>query len=125
MEARILKIDEKPSKDGGTFYYFFFKEISTGKSYRSCISSMMRNFARWSPIVKAVKSGEDVVLGGLIYNVMRGVIDADSEIFRTRHDVIPPAPPKKEEPASTNAGEHIRKLREMLDKKGGEDNGAR
>lgn len=121
MEARILKIDEKPSSLGGTFYYFFFKEISTGKSYRSCISSQMRNFVKWAPVIKAVQSREDVVLSGLVYNSIKRVIDADSDIRRVGAER--PAPvevrPQEKVAASTNALEHIKNIRAMLDKKVG------
>lgn len=71
MKATLLKTQEHKSKQGGVFYYFFFKGEDC-KSYRSCIYPNYGNFSRWRPFV----GKENIVLDNL---VARGhMIDADS-----------------------------------------------
>jgi len=77
MNAKILKITERPSNQGGIFYYVFFKS-DEGKSYRSCISSKMRNFKNWEQIIKRYTKGEELELSGL-FVTPQGLIDADSK----------------------------------------------
>ena len=80
MRAKILKIESKPSKYSTTlpFYYFFFKNFE-GKSFRSCISPIYRNYSRWYNLVEKAKQGE-IWLDGLVIKTVKGeeIVDADS-----------------------------------------------
>lgn len=71
MKATLLKVDKKPSRFGGEFYYLFFKG-EDGKSYRSCVYPKYGNFKRWHGIVNKVGA----VLDNLI--AKGSMIDADS-----------------------------------------------
>lgn len=73
MIAKLIKIKRKPSKYGGYFYYAFFKEKNTDKSYYTCLYPKMRNFTRWKKVMR-----EGVVLKGLKILKNR-LIDADSK----------------------------------------------
>ena len=76
MEARIMKVDEKRSRYGGNFYYVFFKDLSTGKSMRTCIDPKMGNYRRWHGFLEP-----GIVLGNLRTIIRRNgseLIDADS-----------------------------------------------
>lgn len=80
MTAKVMKIEKRKSVYGGDFYYLFCKNIGTGKSYRSCLSSKMGNFQRWRVVIdKFNKNDREVVLDGLII-IGKGLIDADSMI---------------------------------------------
>ena len=73
MKAKLTKIDKKPSRYGGYFYYAFFSD-DKGKSYYTCLYPKMRNFTRWSQVLK-----EGIILSNL--RLVRGknnLIDADS-----------------------------------------------
>lgn len=73
MTAEIIKINKRPSKWGGSFFYVFFKGLD-GKSYYSCIYPKMRNYARWK---KVLDTG--VTLSGLrLVKGRKNLIDADS-----------------------------------------------
>lgn len=50
MTAEIVKIQKKPSRYGGFFFYAFFKGLD-GKSYYTCLYPKMRNFARWKKVL--------------------------------------------------------------------------
>lgn len=71
MKGEILKIEQKPSRFGGSFYYLFFKG-EDGKSYRTCLSPNYRNWKRWEGTLKV-----GTVVGGLVVK-RPGLIDADS-----------------------------------------------
>lgn len=73
MKATLVKLQKKPSRYGGWFYYAFFK-AKNGKSYYSCIYPKMRNYATWKPYLR-----EGIVLSGLRIKSGR-LIDADSDI---------------------------------------------
>lgn len=73
MIASITKIEKKPSKFGGIFYYVFFRGIDKN-NYYSCIYPAKRNYTRWSKVLRV-----GVTLKGL--KLLRGrkrLIDADS-----------------------------------------------
>jgi len=83
MKAKITKIDEKPSKFGGLFYFIFFK-LEDGHSAKTCIYPNYGNARRWLPEIgkwkAALKEGREVWLDGLM---LRGnLVDADSQ-FKT------------------------------------------
>jgi hypothetical protein len=74
MTAEIIKIQKKPSKYGGDFYYAFFKGLD-GKNYYTCLYPKMRNFSRWSKIL-----GTGVTLTNLrVVKKNPKLIDADSK----------------------------------------------
>jgi hypothetical protein len=77
MKAILLKTQKNPSKFGGAFYYFFFKD-EFGKSRRSCISPDMNNFSRWEPFI----GRENVPLDGL--NLIGELVNADSVPFEIK-----------------------------------------
>lgn len=74
IRAQITRIDEKKSYRGGIFKYIFFKDMATGKSYRTCVSSEFRNYSHW----------QDVRVGMILSKLFTKsgcLIDADSEFF--------------------------------------------
>lgn len=75
MKAKLLDIQDRPSKYGGGFYYLFFKG-EDGKSYRSCVSSSYRNWRNWQEIIKGFSKEHPVWLDNLV--TKNGLIDADS-----------------------------------------------
>tara|TARA_X000000368_G_C22907272_1_gene656852 strand:- start:397 stop:672 length:276 start_codon:yes stop_codon:yes gene_type:complete len=64
---------ERPSRFGGTMYYLFFNDGE--KSFRTCIDTTYRNYARWKKFIKNAQRG-DIVLGLVVKS--KGLIDADS-----------------------------------------------
>ena len=62
-----------PSKFGGDMYYLFFNDGE--KSYRSCIYTAFRNYAKWERLIRNIKKG-DIVLNLVLKS--KGMIDADS-----------------------------------------------
>ncbi len=76
MIAKLVKIEKKASRFGGYFYYVFFREVKTKKSYYSCIFPRLRNWSRWKKVMKV----------GLIFTGLKlvkkakkpNLIDADS-----------------------------------------------
>ncbi len=78
MKAELVKIEKKPSRYGGYFFYAFFKGVEDGKPYYTCLFPKMRNFSRWKKVMKT----------GLIFSELRlvkgkgNLIDADSR-FKT------------------------------------------
>lgn len=81
MKAKILKIERKPSRYGGWFYYAFFKG-EDGRSYRSCIYPNCGNYARWRSVIENYKENEEVWLSNLVLRG-KGLIDADSKFERS------------------------------------------
>jgi hypothetical protein len=68
-----MKIDEKPSRYGGRFFYVFFKG-EDGKQYYTCLYPKCRNFPRWKKVMK-----EGIILENLnIKDAKTRLIDADS-----------------------------------------------
>jgi hypothetical protein len=82
MKAKVLKIEQKKSYQGGDFYYVFLKG-EDGRSFKTCLYPRFRNFTQWKPILEkweALKySVSELWLNNL--NVKSGnLIDADSQI---------------------------------------------
>lgn len=75
---QTTKIERKSSRYGGIFYYLFFKCLTCGHSYRTCLGPKMRNYARWSEIVDGVKAEQTFALTNLIVKPGTRLIDADS-----------------------------------------------
>ena len=50
MQALLMRIDTKPSKFGGIFYYLFWKGEDQ-KSYRTAVYPQYRNYNRWRDII--------------------------------------------------------------------------
>jgi len=81
MKAKITKIQEKPSKYGGMFYYVFFKsDDPPPNSFKTCIYPQNANFQRWLEPIRAYFTGQEVWLDNLILkgNRQKRLIDADS-----------------------------------------------
>lgn len=76
MIAKVTKVESKPSRYGGIFYYMFFNNME-GKSYRTCLYPEYRNFERWKPVISKFNSGVEVWLKGLFLGA-KGLINADS-----------------------------------------------
>ena len=73
MIAKITKIEKKPSRYGGHFFYAFLK-TKDGKSYYTCLYPKMRNYKKWQKFMK-----KGITLEGL--EVLKGrLINADSPI---------------------------------------------
>ena len=76
LTAQLQKVQKHPSKFGGDFYYLFFKDTTTGKTYRSCVSPSYRNWSNWRAIVENFNENQQVIVSNL---VLKGnLIDADS-----------------------------------------------
>jgi len=76
MKAKLLRVEEKPSVYGGTFFYFFFKGDDS-KSYRSCVSSNYRNFKNWKALLDQAKNNPWID-GLFLSNRSPRLINADS-----------------------------------------------
>ena len=77
MKCQVLKIQQKPSYRGGIFYWYFMKDLESGKSLRTCTSPEFRNWYKWS----GIKNGDILTNCNL-----RGknMVDADSDIIIER-----------------------------------------
>lgn len=76
MRAKLLKVEEKKSNQGGTFFYMFFKG-SDGHAYKSCVGLAFRNFKNWQAILN--RAHENPWLENLIVSPRQPhLIDADS-----------------------------------------------
>ena len=71
MIATIIKIDKKPSKFGGHFFYVYFKSDDC-KSYYTCLYPKMRSFLRWKNVMKVGNSFTNLKIKE------KTLIDADS-----------------------------------------------
>lgn len=73
MVATLIKLEKKPSRYGGHFFYAFFK-ATDASSYYTCLYPRMRNWTRWSKVLKigTVFSGLKLVKG------KSNLINADS-----------------------------------------------
>jgi len=88
MIATILKIEKQKAKDGGFFWYIFFKSLE-GKSFRACVYEKYRNYSKWIDIIKNNRVG--VVLSDL--EIKSGkIIDADSNFIMQCQMSISTAP---------------------------------
>lgn len=71
----VTGLKEMKSRYGGKFYYVYFKEYESGKSYRTCLTPNCRNYKNWSSLVNNFKDRvvevENVKANGHL-------IDADS-----------------------------------------------
>lgn len=77
MKAQLLKITSKqPSKHEGNYYYLFFKG-EDGKSYRSCVVDIYRNWANWRDVINNFDESSPIWLDALRLK-SNGFIDADS-----------------------------------------------
>ncbi len=79
MKATIIKLQKKPSRYGGFFFYCFFKG-DDGDSYYTCLYPKMRNFSRWKKILKV-----GTRLSGLKL-VNKRLVDADSRFVVVKED---------------------------------------
>ena len=82
----VTGIKENQSKYGGKFYYVYFKEYDSGKSYKTCLSPSYRNYKNWSSLIKNFKNNtvevENVRANG-------NLIDADSMPKITIKEMMP------------------------------------
>lgn len=73
MIVTLIKIEKRPSKYGGFFYYCFMK-ADGGKTYYTYVYPKMRNYSNWKPYMK-----KGIKLKNL--RVKKGrLLDADSPI---------------------------------------------
>lgn len=73
MTAKIVEIQQRPSKWGGIFYHVFFKDAN-GKNFYTYVYPRMRNFSRWK---KVLNKGTNLTDLKLMVN-KNNLIDADS-----------------------------------------------
>lgn len=72
----VTGVKEMNSKYGGKFYYVYFKEYDTGKTYRTCITPGYRNYKNWLSLMNNFK--DKVVEVENVRVNSKGLIDADS-----------------------------------------------
>lgn len=103
MTAEILKIEKQEAKDGGFFWYIFFRDKKNQKSYRACVYERFRNFAKWKNEIEENRVGD--ILSGL--NTLQGnIVDADSGfIVEFRPPKAPDVPTV--DPVTNNASKRI------------------
>jgi hypothetical protein len=75
VRAKLIGQEKHPSKYGGVFYYFFFKD-EKGKSLRSCVTPNCRNFKNWEQLL----GKEGITIDNLKVKRHNGdvIVDADS-----------------------------------------------
>ena len=71
----VTGLKEMKSRYGGKFYYVYFKEYESGKSYRTCLTPNYRNYKNWSSLVNNFK---DRVVEVENVRANGHLIDADS-----------------------------------------------
>lgn len=71
----VTGLKEMKSRYGGKFYYVYFKEYESGKSYRTCLTPNCRNYKNWSSLVNNFK---DRVVEVENVRANGNLIDADS-----------------------------------------------
>ena len=71
----VTGVKERQSKYGGKFYYVYFKEYETGKSYRTCLSPSYRNYKNWT---KLMNNYNDKIVEVENVRANGNLIDADS-----------------------------------------------
>lgn len=69
----------RPSKNGGTVIWLFFKR-EDGKHFRTYIDPANDNFARWKPIIEGVRAGKEFKLDNLRELPDTLIINADSKV---------------------------------------------
>ena len=82
----VTGIKENQSKYGGKFYYVYFKEYDSGKSYKTCLSPSYRNYKNWSSLINNFK-GNTVEVENVRAN--GNLIDADSMPKITIKEMMP------------------------------------
>ena len=71
----VTGVKERDSKYGGKFYYVYFKEYDTGKTYRTCLSPSYRNYKNWT---KLMNNYNDKIVEVENVRANGNLIDADS-----------------------------------------------
>lgn len=72
MKAKILEVNQRPSRWGGIFYYVKLQGIDDNEIYRTYVYKSMRNYHRWKKVFK-----KGTVLSHL--QILKGkIINADS-----------------------------------------------
>lgn len=71
----VTGVKEMNSKYGGKFYYVYFKEYETGKSYRTCLTPGFRNYKNWE---KVINNFDDNVIEVENVRANGNLIDADA-----------------------------------------------
>ena len=78
MILKVTKVDERPSRFGSCFFYIFFKNLESGKSYKTCVGPDYRNFGHWQPVIKAFENNRDSDIIVRNTRVKKGnLLDAD------------------------------------------------
>lgn len=72
----ITGVNEMNSKYGGKFYYVYFKEYDTGKTYKTCLTPGYRNYKNWIDVIR--NFNDKVVEVENVRTNSKGLIDADS-----------------------------------------------
>ena len=98
MKAKLIKIQERPSRFGGVFYYLFFKNTE-GASFKTCVAPYYGNYRRWRPVIDMFyKEQRELWLDGLIVKGKTGrLIDADSDF-----KIIPDGISQSQEPQAVS-----------------------
>lgn len=82
---KVIKVKEDKDKHGYPFFWIFFRNLSDGRSARTCVVPGFGNYNRWKWVIDKVRSGEEVFLKGLSYlNRKQRLIDADSIFLPAR-----------------------------------------
>lgn len=71
----VTGVKERQSKYGGKFYYVYFKEYDTGKTYRTCLSPSYRNYKNWT---KLMNNYNDKIVEVENVRANGNLIDADA-----------------------------------------------
>lgn len=71
----VTGVREQKSKYGGIFYYVYFKEYSTGNSYKTCLTPSCRNYKNWTNLMNNYK---DKVVEVENVRAEGKLVDADS-----------------------------------------------
>jgi hypothetical protein len=73
MKLLVIKIVKQNSKRSNIpFFYYFFKDVETGKSYKTCTGPEFRNYKWWGNI----KVGDVIEVNNEM--VYKNLIDADT-----------------------------------------------
>lgn len=77
---QVIKIQQKPSKINGGFYYLItLQDIKTQVCYETSVDPAYRNFHNWSAVIQDADKGQ--LLSNLNISVKGGkkIVDADSK----------------------------------------------
>lgn len=77
MKAEITKVAQIPSRYGNKVFLITLK--GDEKSFRTWVDPKNRNFSAWQPYIEKFRSGQRVILDGLMPKG-RDLIDADSQV---------------------------------------------